>query len=69
MNFQILECPKCGTAGTTQLLPWQISKGKFCGISIVCEKCDHFAIVDLRDGAEIPDSIFETAAEQANRET
>lgn len=59
MNFAALECPKCETAGSVKLLPWMVDSGKFCGLSITCDKCDHFAIVDLRDAVVIPDSIFE----------
>lgn len=53
MNKSLLECPKCKKAGGIEMLPWQSGPGVFGAVSILCDYCEGFFILNLNHAKEL----------------
>lgn len=53
MNKSLLQCPGCKKAGGIEMLPWQLVPGIFGAVSIHCDHCEGFFILNLNNAKEL----------------
>lgn len=53
MNKILLECPGCKKDGGIEILPWQSGPGVFGAVSIFCDHCEGFFILNLSNAKEL----------------